>query len=67
MLASAKNVDDAPLFLVRHISATSRVLTSRVESTGEALTAISAQPLTFSVALQAPQAALQSLLTAVSV
>lgn len=41
-----------------------RVLTSRVESTGEALTAICAQPLTSSVASQAPQVALQSLLTA---
>ncbi len=51
-------------FYIRHISATARVLTSRVESTGKAFTAITAQPLTFSVTSQTPQAALQSLLTA---
>ncbi len=51
-------------FYIRHISATARVLTSRVESTGKAFTAITAQPLTFYVASQTPQAALQSLLTA---
>jgi hypothetical protein len=66
MPASAKSVGDAPLFFVRSIAflRRPRVLTSRVESTGEALTAICAQPLTFSVASQAPQVALQSLLTA---
>lgn len=51
-------------FYIHHISAMARVLTSRVESTGKAFTAITAQPLTFSVASQTPQAALQSLLTA---